>query len=238
MKPWCASYVFWLSLLVTLVLTNVAFSECDKAKQQHALAAIRLRSQIELDQRGLPSRIRGQIAPRNGEDPVQSALTTLETIRDAFCAGSNDGFAFTGHLEKEDRLGKTHVRIKQTYRGLDVLGPELIVHMTQDSVIIINGHFLPGIDLPTNPVLASQEVSRVALEHVTAIGGIEGSVRAIRPLVVFAGDMDQGHLTYPVETAYKLVNGNRYQVGGHLDDFFVDAVTGAVVGKHAHIIRD
>ena len=238
MKPWCASHVLWLSLLVMLVLTNVAFSECDKAKQQQALAAIRLRSQIELDQRGLPSWIKGQIAPRNGEVPVQSALTTLEMIRDAFCAATNDGFAFTGHLEKEDRLGQTHVRIKQTYRGLDVLGPELTVHMTQDSVTIINGHFLPGIDLPTNPVLTSQEVSRIALEHVTAMGGVEESVRAIHPLVVFACEMDQGHLAYPVETAYKLVKGNRYQVGGHLDDFFVDAITGVVVGKHAHIIRD
>jgi Zn-dependent metalloprotease len=157
------------------------FRKCDKAKQQQALAAIRLRSQIELDHRGPPSWIKGQIAPRNGEDPVQSALTTLEMIRDAFCAASNDGFAFTGHLEKEDRLGQTHVRIKQTYRGLDVPGAELTVHMTQDSVTIINGHFQPGIDLPTKPVLTSQEVSRIALEHVTAIGRIEQSVRAIDP---------------------------------------------------------
>ena len=218
-------------LLAMLAVTNIAFSQCDRAKQQQALAALRLRSQIELDRHGLPSWIRGQIAPRGGEAPVQTALTTLESIRAVFCASNTDGFAFTGRISKEDKLGQTAVSVKQTYRGLDVEGPELSVHMTSNEVIMINGRFLPEIDVPIKPALSTQEASLIALEHVTAIGGIEGRVNAIHALVVFAGEGDQGHLTYPVETGYKLVKGDVYEVGPHLDDFFVDALNGAVVGK-------
>jgi hypothetical protein len=87
-----------------LIFTSLSFSECDRAKQQQALAALSLRSEIELDRKGVPSWIRGQVGPRDDEDPMQTAITTLESIQDAFCASNADGFAFTGRMEKEDRL--------------------------------------------------------------------------------------------------------------------------------------
>jgi Zn-dependent metalloprotease len=226
------------SILVILLLTNASVSECDRAKQQQALAALSLRAHIELDRNGIPSWIRGQVGPHSTEDPVQCAITTLESLQGAFCASNADGFAFTGRMEKEDELGQTHVRVKQTYRGIDVIGPELVVHMTRKEVIVINGWFLPAIDVPTEAVLSKQEASVIARSYVADMGGTDSAVQQVGMAVVFAGRDDRVHLAYPVETRYKMIEGNRYQVGWHSDEIFVDAIAGVVVGSHPILIRD
>ena len=235
MEPMAAFRVFLPSVLVVLTFTGLAFSECDKAKQQQALAALALRSQIELDRNGIPSWIRGQVGPRDDEDPVQAAITTLESIQDVFCASNADGFAFTGRMEKEDKLGETHIRVRQTYRGIDVEGPELIVHMSRREVTAINGHFLPGINVPSRPVISYQEASLIALKHVADIRGPGGAVQKEGTLVVFVDQGDRAYLAYPIRTRYKIIEGNPYHVGWHLDDIFVDAIAGVVVGSDPKI---
>ncbi len=225
-------------VIVMLALSSFSFAACDRAKQQQALAALALRARIELDQNHVPSWIVGQIGPRTSEDPIRAAIDALRTNADVFCASAADDFAFTGRLEREDKLGQTHVRIKQTYRGLDVVNRELIVHMTRDSVIIINGNFVPGIDLPVEAVLSRQEALKVALEHVTATGGIEGTVQGIRAPVVFVDNDEKVYLAYPVKVGYVFPIGNSFTKGPHLDEFFVDAMAGTVVGVRPQLIRD
>jgi hypothetical protein len=226
--------------VVALGVANIAFTafgQCDRAKQREAIGVLRTRASIELDGNQLPAWIRGQIGSRTSEDPVESAIAALKGIADVFCASVDDDFVFNGRLDKEDRLGQTHVRINQAYRGLDVIGPELIVHMTRQSVIIINGHFKPGINVPTEAVLSSQEASRVALGHVATLGGINGTIQAVRALVVFVDGKDNAYLAYPVRVGYTYKSGNRYEDGPCVDDFFVDAIAGTVVGVRP-LIKD
>jgi Zn-dependent metalloprotease len=234
----CASLALSSLVIVTLSLSSFSFAACDRAKQQQALAALALRARIELDQNRIPSWIVGQIGPRTSEDPIQAAIDTLRTNADVFCASTTDNFVSTGGIEKEDKLGQTHVRINQTYRELDVVNAGLTVHMTRDSVILINGKFVPAIDLPTEPVLSRQEASRVALGHVTATGGTEGAVQGIRATVVFVDSHDNVYLAYPVKVGYVFPVGNRYTKGPHVDEFFVDAIGGTVVGSQPLMIRD
>jgi Zn-dependent metalloprotease len=227
--------------VVVLVFTNMAFAavaQCDRAKQQQAIAALGPQVKIEFDRNHLPLWISGQIGQRTSEDAVESAIAVLKARADVFCASADDGFVFSGRISREDKLGQTHVRINQTYRGFDVIGPELIVHMTRDSLIIINGHFTPGISLPTEAILSSQEASRIALERVAQLGGINGTVREVRALLVFVDRDDKAYLAYPVKVGYGYKMGDRYKRGPHVDDVFVDAIAGAVAGVDPLIIKD
>jgi hypothetical protein len=171
----CASLALSSLVIVTLSLSSFSFAACDRAKQQQALAVIALRARIELDQNHILSWIVGQIGPRTSEDPIQAAIDTLRTNADVFCASTTDNFVSNGGIEKENKLGQL------------------------DSVILINGKFVPAIDRPTEPVLSRQEASRVALGHVTATGGTEGAVQGIRATVVFVDSHGKVYLAYPVK---------------------------------------
>jgi Zn-dependent metalloprotease len=215
----CDALVF--SSLLPLILINASsqlFAQCPTPKQQQAIAALASRVTFEFGPDHEPTWLRGQIGPRTSEDPVESAISILKTIGDVFCVSPDDGFLFSGRMEKEDKLGQTAVRVIQTYRGLDVVGPELIVHMTRDSVILINGNFVPGISLPTEPVLSAQEASKAALNDIAASGGINGTVKEVRQPLVFVDD-GKAHLAYLKDKS----------AGG--DDVFVEAITGHVLGK-------
>ena len=55
---------------------------------------------------------------------------------------------------------------------------------------------------------------------------------------MFVDNHDKVYLAYPVRVAYVFPVGNSFTKGPHLDEFFVDAITGTVVGVHPLLIRD
>jgi hypothetical protein len=76
------------------------------------------------------------------------------------------------------------------------------------------------------------------LQHVAKLGGINGVVKEVRTPVVFVDDHDKAYLAYPIRVDYVIDSKNRYLGGRHLDDVFVNARGGTVVGVHPLIIRD
>src|SRR4029079_6027395 len=55
-------------------------------------------------------------------------------------------------IEPDAQLHYQHVRLDQICHGIPVFGKQLIVHIDpQGQVVAANGHFVPGIDLPTKP---------------------------------------------------------------------------------------
>jgi Zn-dependent metalloprotease len=118
--------------IVALILANTALeasAQCDKGKQQQAIAALGSQVRIQLNNHHVPSWIVGPLGARISADPVQSAIAAIKARSDVFCASVDDTFVFRGRMEN-DKHGQTHVRITQRYHGLDVFGLELIVHMT------------------------------------------------------------------------------------------------------------
>lgn len=225
------------------LLSACAFSECNRAKQQSAMAALQLHAQVTLDRNEVPSWILGPrgispIMPRSSDDPVASAITTLNQIREVFCATENDGFASTGRTEHDKRLDRSVVRIKQTYRGMDVVGTGLNVNMTADDVITINGSFRPDIDLPMEPAIDSQKAATIARAHVAGRGATEIHEEGVGDLTVFVDQSNRAYLTYPVTISYWIAHGSGYAAGVHRDTFFIDAMAGAVVGTMPLIFKD
>jgi Zn-dependent metalloprotease len=229
---------FAASLLAVICMSLAAFAECDIDKQLQAIAALGMQVKISFDRHHIPSSIEGQIASRVSADPVESALAALRTIAPVYCVSAADDFIFSRMMLKPDALGQTDVRINQTYHGLDVVGPSLTVHLTHDSVSMIKGWFRQGISVPTDPVLTSQQASRIALQHVVKRRGINGAVEEVRVPVIFVNDHGEPCLAYPVRVDYLIISNNRYDGGRHLDDVFVDAIAGTLAGVRPLIIRD
>jgi hypothetical protein len=233
------SSVSFVALVITCISSG-AWAECARAKQQEAIAGLGMQVKIRFDRDHIPLSIEGRVGLRTSDDPVESALSALRTIAPVYCASAADDFMFGGGRPKPDELGQADVVINQTYRGVQVVGPSLRVHLTHDSVTMIRGSFTPGISVSIKPALTGLEASRIALQHIVELGGINIAVTELRVPVVFVNfvNKDGAYFAYPVRVDYTIDNNDRYLGGHHLDDIFIDANDGAVVGVRALIIRD
>jgi vibriolysin len=155
-------------------------------------------------------------------DPLVAAADALDENRDAYGRGPQDGFAF--RLEEKDALGQSHVRMSQTYRGIRVLGGELIVHVDDDGLLGINGRFVSGLDLPAVASLAPIESAGAAVKWIERDGGANIEVVDVLEPVIWALDGEPA-LTVPIRVLWVENDELRFE------DVYVDASSGAVVGS-------
>ena len=155
-------------------------------------------------------------------DALVVAADALEQYRDAIGRGPQDGFAF--RLEEKDRIGQTHVRMEQTYRGFPVVGGELIVHVDRDGLLGVSGRFVSGLDLPAGAPLAPNEAVGAAVEKIHAGGGRNVEVVDVLDPVVYALS-GEPTLAVPVRAVWSEDGELAFR------DVYVDAATGAVVGS-------
>ncbi len=159
---------------------------------------------------------------RSRVDPLVAAATALEEHRSTIGRGPQDGFAF--RLEEKDGLGQSHVRMTQTYRGIPVLGGELIVHVDGDGLLGINGRFVSGLDLPSFAALAPAESAGAAVRWAEREGGANVEVLDVLEPVIWALDGTTPVLTVPIRAIWVENEELRFE------DVFVDAGTGDFVG--------
>src|SRR6185436_13237031 len=70
-------------------------------------------------------------------------------------------------IEPDAQLHYAHVRLDQVYHGIPVFGKQLIVHIDpHGQVVSANGHFVPGIDLPTQPSIGAEQAEGAALRDL------------------------------------------------------------------------
>ena len=162
-----------------------------------------------------------RVGARTHVDPLAAAAEALEVHRDAYGRGPQDGFTF--RLEEKDVLGQSHVRMSQTFRGVRVLGGELIVHVDDDGLLGINGRFVPGLDLPAVAPLAPTEAAGAAVGWIERAGGVNVEVVDVLDPVVWALS-GQPRLAVPVRVMWVLDEELRFE------DVHVDAGTGEFVG--------
>lgn len=228
----------FVHFLVIAHMSSTVFAQCDRDKQQQAIAALGMQVKVRFDDYHIPYLMEGNIAQRSSGDPVDSAHTTLRAIAPLYCVSAADDFTFSGTMSKPDDLGQTFVEIRQTYRGVEVIGPSLRVHLTHDAVKSIRGTFRPEITVSMDPVLTSQEAVRSVLNDIARRGGISHRLRGVRGPVVYVNDQDKVCLAYSVRVEYVVDVRNRYIGGRHIDDIFVNAVTGTVAGRYPLIRKD
>lgn len=141
-----------------------------------------------------------------------------------------------------DRLGMNHLTYVQRYQGIPVFAGELKVHIDPNgSVRVVNGDFVPNINVDVNPTRTVVDAAAIAVEAVLAPRGFQpenistdvGMVNS--KLYIFHTGLlrrvaGQAHLVYEIEVA----NSTR-----SIREFvYVDAHTGKIVerisGIHEH----
>jgi vibriolysin len=197
--------------------------------QRQALDSYGPAIDVELDDRDVPKFLMGKLSRREHADPVSEAHRILKQHGDAFRRNADDDFVHRTH--ERDALGQTHVRMSQTYKGLRVIGGELVVHLSDDAVIGVNGRFIADLNVNDTAVLSGAQAAERAVSRVRAEAGSDISVVETKPAVVFAGTNDLARLAIPVMVRY--VSGN----GPEMDEIFVDAADGSVVGREPQVLR-
>ncbi|GAB4035905.1 M4 family metallopeptidase [Spirosoma gilvum] len=140
---------------------------------------------------------------------------------------------FTVSRTETDELGQTHVRLAQTYRGIPVLGAELVAHLADGEVTSINGRYQPAPEgLVTTPRLALTDASSLALKDVRKTSTVRSFGDNLLNLKSSEGDLCI--FTMPdgaAKLAYALtVRPNMLERW----EYVIDAQTGDVLDKYNH----
>ena len=133
---------------------------------------------------GIPVHVEGNLAvsDRNG-DKVATAIQFFENNRGAYKMESPSEELIVRKVE-EDNLGMTHIRFDQHYKGVKVVGGELIAHFKASGEMrTVNGIYEAYIDLDVTPSLTNQDAVDIAHDELL---GFFGDTRPEEPeLVVF-----------------------------------------------------
>jgi Zn-dependent metalloprotease len=118
-----------------------------------------------------------------------------------------------------DAYGVTHVRYDQRYRGLQVFGRQLLLHLRDGEVIAANGHFANGVELATAPAVSATGAAFTATGGISARGG--RSLAGTPTLLVHVNGLDRARLAWRVTVSSSEPLG--------VWRVFVDAQTGDVL---------
>jgi Fungalysin/Thermolysin Propeptide Motif len=201
---------------------NKKESEQMTGTQKQALDALGSDVSVELDKRSLPSSIAGKLAMRaNPLDPAMDALGCVDELSPAFRRRADDGFLTSSVWQDEQSV--SHVRLAQTYKGINVVGGELTVDLTSSEVTGVKGSFIADLDLSTEPGITSDEAAVIALQFASDKVGGNPKVIGNRSPVVFLDQDKVAHLAIPVQVQY----GDKDEAKS--DDLFISATTGLIL---------
>jgi len=210
-------------IMVLLVQAIPAFAA---APQNYSSGITKLQAETGADvlqdlETGRPYCVSGRLS-----DPVvegqefEAALRFLAANKTAYLM-SDPAQEVRAERIETDQIGMRHVRMVQQYKGLPVYGGNLIAHFSKDNALTtINGTYIDGIKVNTDPQLSSDQAVEVALrDFESSFGTGEPS----RPeLIVFPWE-GKTHLAWHLE----LYSGS--PVGRW--EYFVDGQTGEVIFK-------
>ena len=122
-----------------------------------------------------------------------------------------------------DALGHTHVKFNQVYRGLEVFGAQVIVHMSDHGITGVNGRFVPAINADVFPAVNAEAAAKTALDAVTKTAPAAQLSVASTGLAIFRTGMFEGYQGTSVLAHDVKIADN----SGPLEQVWVSATTGA-----------
>ncbi len=154
-------------------------------------------------------------ARADGDDANGRAVSNIDAHRNEARATREDVFASRGAIVDAD--GVEHVRLERTYRGLPVVGGDVVVHQTRP------GGFLGVSATLATPVSVDLRPSLSPAEAVAAATRAHGGTPSNPRLLVYAHEKEPA-LAYEVVVSSTTADGTPSEA--HL---FVDAHTGGVI---------
>ena len=162
---------------------------------------------------------------------ASAAYQFMGQVRGLLQVDNPDASFVVGQTSADD-LGQTHVRLMQTLAGVPVLGHELVAHLTNGEVTLLNGRYKPlPAGLSTTPKLALTEASERAFRDVRKTSMVRSfganwlnMKQSEGSLCVFPTD-DGAKLAYQITVRPNLLERWEYMI---------DAQTGDVLDKYNH----
>lgn len=176
------------------------------------------------DRDGSPSFVRARIPLGEFTRSREPGRRALDLVR-AYGRELRAPDAATLRVEKisKDRLGQTHVRLKQTHDGLPVFGRRLLVHMDEQNALGVNGDLLERIDVPSVPAVTGGAAQRTAAEL------LQGRAPSGPELMVYPDRAGEAHLAWMA----KVVTDEPLDVW----NVAVDAISGEVIDRWSELRR-
>jgi bacillolysin len=178
--------------------------------------------------KGIPIYVEGALSDqRAAGDEVTRAIAFFEENRGAYKMVSPADELTVVRTDRDD-LGMSHVRLHQNYKGVPVVGADLMAHFTADgSLKTVNGYYYHDINLDVTPVVASDAAVATASEHLKSFFGTGTPTQPV--LVVFPWE-DQYFLCWRFYLMSDTPMGRW--------EYFVDAATGEIIYSANRIMND
>lgn len=161
--------------------------------------------------------------------PAEQALDALAQRPGIARAAVGQAFDVTSVALDAD--GTSHVRLDRTYRGLPVLGGDLVVHQAPDGAWEGADQTLAApLDLPATAELPATAAVRAALARSADTRGIAGLRQAGTPRLVVDTLSGRSRLAWEVLTGGTQADGTPSRLAS-----YVDAVTGEVLRREEQI---
>ncbi|TAE33525.1 MAG: T9SS C-terminal target domain-containing protein [Cytophagales bacterium] len=169
--------------------------------------------------------------PLTGQARVAVAATAygfLNQVRSVLGL-ENPEASFSAREAETDALGQTHIRMTQTHRGIPVYGAELVAHVTENEVTLVNGRYR-AVDqtIGVQAKLTMNQAADQALQDVQKKGVVRSFGSNVFKLERAKGDL----CLYPVGEGHRLaydltIRPSMLQRWSYI----IDAETGAVLDK-------
>lgn len=180
----------------------------------------------------------------------RSVINFMESKRKAFNLTENSDFQVM--KTKSDKLGLTHSKIQQLYKGVPVYGAEMVIHYAADGKInTMNGEFISNLNMDVMVALSPEEAVQLAIRSTKAekfrweIEAYEQSIKEIyndetktwKPKAeLFIAPVGGNFYGSDFKLAYKvMIPVERPYPANWV--YFIDAKTGEVINKYDQLNR-
>ncbi|MFV2071754.1 MAG: M4 family metallopeptidase [Thermoanaerobaculales bacterium] len=197
------------------------------ASQLSAISALPRVDLVQIDKRGTPAFLAGRLGVLEEAAWADAAPNFLK--RSGAIFGLSGGEDFRVDQVMEDNLGQVHVRMQQSWRGLPVIGADIVVHADRSTreVAAISGSAVPMDGVATEALVDADKAIGLALEEA----GIDGTALGEPELVYVIGSDGKVHLAWSIDVAWESHDGPE------LDTVFADAVDASLAARHPRVHR-
>jgi bacillolysin len=151
---------------------------------------------------------------------VEISLQHIKIKKDKYQISNPDERLLLRNVNR-DQYNTQHLEFTQQYNEIPIWGDEILVHIRDKEVYLINGNIFPDgflLSSPTVPKLTSSDAEEIAMQEISIS---HSGANSKSQLVILPDSIYSGRLCYFVEVTFGL---NRHLL-------FVDALNGTILKK-------
>lgn len=198
------------TVLLLVLVSTTAFAKDNETR-------IKVNDQ---DHKGVPTFVTGELGKLAAGSLDKAAKAFLKSQKALLKQmGTEDFDVVSTH---KDHLGRSHVKMQQTLRGLPVIGAEYIIHSDEaGNVYAMNGRFAADEDLPRIPTFdsvgaAQRAIAQLGISNARFLGGVS--------LTYVVNEKSNATLAWTARVSYTDREGR-----DQISRVYADAATGDIV---------